>query len=378
MTLLMLPGYFMCNVLLAWATLQQPYLSKSLLSPPPRNPNNWVHSVIFKLQPKIQLTRSLYKVTSFLDFQPFIHGFQSVSNYLDKLWTDVNNPYYFRYLFIPFAHVFINPTINNSHIEDFLNSPACLHCPYSCQAKIKFEKFKWEIHYIIKVFCATYKKFLTAIDHIDYHPSQIQRNMTRMKRSVTYDIYGHYHSSVKILTPSEENFLNAFMKALYKINPSLHNNMSCMKRVRVFTWLLGWGVYSNARNIAKIKDNIHTLQKQNQLQDKQIKQLANYLNLTMHLVDKHSEMLYEMDTKLTIMNKSLQHIMWTIDAMQYETNLLHYFQNRIYRVYTSLHALQADTESLFEYMRALASQELNPMIIPPNILKNILHKIERY
>ena len=27
-------------------------------------------------------------------------------------------------------------------------------------------------------------------------------------------------------------------------------------------------------------------------------------------------------------------------------------------------------------MRALASQELNPMIIPPDILKIILHKIE--
>ena len=27
-------------------------------------------------------------------------------------------------------------------------------------------------------------------------------------------------------------------------------------------------------------------------------------------------------------------------------------------------------------MRALASQELNPMIIPPNMLKNILHRIE--
>ena len=52
--------------------------------------------------------------------------------------------------------------------------------------------------------------------------------------------------------------------------------------------------------------------------------------------------------KMTIMNKTLQHIMWTIDAMQYETNLLHYFQNRIYRVYTSLYALQADTESLFD------------------------------
>ena len=31
-------------------------------------------------------------------------------------------------------------------------------------------------------------------------------------------------------------------------------------------------------------------------------------------------------------------------------------------------------DSLYEYMRALASQELNPMIIPPDILKRILHK----
>ena len=121
------------------------------------------------------------------------------------------------------------------------------------------------------------------------HCTDTKKYDQNKKECDIYDIYGHYHSSVKILTPSEENFLNAFMKALYKINPSLHNNLSLMKRVGVFTWLLGWGVYSNARNIAKIKDNIHTLQKQNQLQDKQIKQLANYLNLTMHLVDKHSE-----------------------------------------------------------------------------------------
>ena len=107
---------------------------------------------------------------------------------------------------------------------------------------MKFEQFKWEIHYVIKVFHATYKKFLTAIDHIDYHPSLVQRNMTRTKRSVPYDIYGHYHSSTKLLTPSEENFLNAFMKALYKFNPSLQNNLSCMKRVCVFTWILGWDV----------------------------------------------------------------------------------------------------------------------------------------
>ena len=55
---------------------------------------------------------------------------------------------------------------------------------------------------------------------------------------------------------------------------------------------------------------------------------------------------------------------------------MHFFQNKLYRVYSSLYALQSDTDSFFEYMRALASQELNPMIIAPNILKDVLHKIE--
>ena len=133
--------------------------------------------------------------------------------------------------------------------------------------------------------------------------------------------------------------------------------------------VLGWGIFANARSISKIKDKLHILQKQNQLQDKQIKQLAKYLNLTMHQVDKHNEMLYEMNTKLLILNKTLQNLMWTVDAIQYESSVLNYFQARIYCVYTSLYALCGDINSLFEYMRILATQELNPTIIPPDILK---------
>ena len=96
----------------------------------------------------------------------------------------------------------------------------------------------------------------------------------------------------------------------------------------------------------------------------------------MHQVNKHSEMLYEMDTKMFIINSTLQHLMWNIDSLQYESNILHYFQTRIYRVHTSLYALRGDTKSLFDHMRVLTSQELNPMIIPPDILKKILHRIE--
>ena len=311
-----------------------------------------------------------------MDIQPSLQGFQSVNKYLNDLWIDVNNPAYFQQLFLSFGSVLIDPIINDSHIETFIKSPTCNQCPFACQAKVKFECFKWEIRYMMKVFHATHKKFLTARDHIDYHPTRIQNDTKGAKRSVLFDMHGLYHTPTKILTPYKENFLDAFMKTLYQINSSLHNKLSCIKRVVIFTWVLGWGVFSNARNIAKIKDNLHTLHQQNQRQNKQIKQLAKYLNLTIHQVYKHSEMLYELDTKMLIINKTLQQIMYTLDIMQYESNLLHYFQNRIYRIYTSLYALKGDTESLFKYMRALASQELNQMIIPPDILKTILHKIE--
>ena len=52
-----------------------------------------------------------------------------------------------------------------------------------------------------------------------------------------------------------------------------------------------------------------------------------------------------------------------------------YFQARILRLHSSLYALKGDVDSLYEYMRALATQELNPRIIPPEILKKILNKV---
>ena len=76
-----------------------------------------------------------------------------------------------------------------------------------------------------------------------------------------------------------------------------------MKRFSIINWFLGWGVYSNLRSIKKIKKNLHILQDQNILQDKQIKELAKHLNLTMAHVNRHESMLYELDSKLTILTE---------------------------------------------------------------------------
>ena len=136
-------GYLMCNVLFAWATLHQPYIStpkQALSSPLPQNKNEWVYSVTFEPQLKIQLTRSMYKVTSFLDFQPFLRGFQSVNEYLKNLIRDINNPTYFQKIVSPFNSVQVTPLLNNTIIWKFLNSPPCKVNPYACQSKMKLEQ----------------------------------------------------------------------------------------------------------------------------------------------------------------------------------------------------------------------------------------------
>ena len=181
----------------------------------------------------MQLTRSSYKITSFVDFQPFLQGFQSVDKYLNDLLADINDPTYFQKLITPFHDVKVTPFSNDSKIIQFLNSPACSFHPYACQAKMKFEQYHLEIQYVYKVFCA-----ITAIDHIDYHPSQqYNRNTTRVNRSDIYTQYGQYHTQTRRLTPYEENFLDTFLKVLYKISTLASEKLQvrCVMETHVVT-----------------------------------------------------------------------------------------------------------------------------------------------
>ena len=109
---------------------------KTLLSLPPQNKNDWVHSVVFEPQPKMQLTRSSYKIT-FLDFQSFLQGLQSVDKYINDLMTDINGPTYFQKLITPFCDVQGTPLSTDDTVRKFLISPACHMNPHACQAKMR-------------------------------------------------------------------------------------------------------------------------------------------------------------------------------------------------------------------------------------------------
>ena len=103
-----------------------------------------------------------------------MRGFQSVNEYLKDLARDINYPDYFQRIVSPFSNFQIIPLSNELIIWKFLSSPACKVNLHGCKSKLKLEQYGLEIQYVIKVFHVIYKIFLTAIDHIDYHPSQVQ------------------------------------------------------------------------------------------------------------------------------------------------------------------------------------------------------------
>ena len=72
-----------------------------------------------------------------------------------------------------------------------------------------------------------------------------------------------------------------------------------------------------------------------------------------------------------VFERTLQDIMNSISAMQCEIDLLDHIQIGLNRIHSSLLALQSNTDTIYEYLRVLASHILNPMVIPPEIMHTL-------
>ena len=305
--------FWILLVLIVVAQAEQPLfvsLATELSDTPPENRQEWLHPVIFEPQNKIQLTHSTYQVTTFLDFAPFVNGFNNVQNYIRNFKKDIHDPAYFSMIRHKSTNPRASPLLNEQDLAAFMQSAFCLSAPYACMTRLKIDRFLMEVNYLEDLFDIVYRKFLNAIDHIDYHPTMQNDPVTnRSKRPVLFSGTGFYNTFNHRLSPTKDLFLDKLLMALDNMNSTLTHKFKRMKRYSILAWVLGWGVFSNSHSINKIKQNLRILQDPNLLQDKQIKALADHLNLTMAHVNRHENMLYKLDAKLMILNKTLQSVM---------------------------------------------------------------------
>ena len=109
--------------------------------------------------------------------------------------------------------------------------------------------------------------------------------------------------------------MKLFLQAIKRVNLELHKKLIPVKHFDAMTWVLRWGVYSNPRAIKKTKDNLRILEGQNVLQEYKIHLLAKYLNVTYTMVKRHEKMLYEIDSRMYVFERTLQDIMNSIYTM---------------------------------------------------------------
>ena len=127
--------------------------------------------MILEPQNKIQLTHSTYQVTTFLYFAPFMNGFSNVQNYIKSFKADVSNSAYFSKIKHKSTNTGSSPLLDEQDLEAFMQSAYCQQVPYTCMTSLKIDRFLMEIDYLDELFDVIYRKFLNAIDHIEYHPT---------------------------------------------------------------------------------------------------------------------------------------------------------------------------------------------------------------
>ena len=143
------------------------------------------------------------------------------------------------------------------------------------------------------------------------------------------------------------------------------------------SWILGWGVFSNYRQVQALKTNVQILYEQNLLQEKQIQDLAQYLNLTATRVQLHDEMLYNIQVRLNKLNFSIAALQDMMQYNMYTNNMLFDANIVSNRLITGLIVLRNNVEQVYKYLRVISSQEVDPVMIPPPPLRRLLGEAER-
>ena len=243
-----------------------------------------------------------------------------------------------------------------------------------CRTKSQFKAVADTALYINQSFNQIKEEFLSVIDHLETDRDEPK---VRNRREHNDKVRQELKLSYSRISTEELRVLNKIVDKVEESYPSLKTKLKRTKRFGVMTWVLGWGVYSNYKQIETLKENVQTLYEQNLLQEQQIQDLAQYLNLTATRVQLHDKMLYNIQVRLNQLNFSIAALQDIVQYTIYTNNMLFDANIVTNRLIIGLIVLRNNVEQIYKYLRVIASQEVDPVMIPPPPLGELLAEAER-
>ena len=343
---------------------------------------NKIEPIIFEPQHKIKLSRSTYKVTSYVDFKPYKQVFKQFGQYIRKFLADLHDPRYVDTLY----KVGTNKGYSSNRREEnktniFFTDGICTQSTYQCRMQNQFIQLRNEANKVHQIYLETYRKFLRAIDHMEFHPTlgrsktesstrnrrqPLGKNQSETTSQYTSQRGGLTEEDILMLKQADELIKNKFL-----------NQTTEHKRIKRFGlagWIMGWGL-GYFTSLRTIKDN-RTLQKQNQLQQNQIIELAHYLNITYAHVSTNRYAINNLQVQLAQVNQTLMNTMRAIQFLRYTVVVITDVRIILSKLTLGVMGLQQNVKAIYEYLRVLSSKQVNPLLIPPDALREVLAHIK--
>ena len=350
----------------------------------------------------IRLSRSTYKVTSFIEFAPYIQSFVNFEKYLDQFVKDIQDPSRVSG-FVNLLTQHRSTILSNSQARKFSkfiqdhpcgkgrNNPTKV-CKYNptrggwdrhacirqydmvCRTKSQFKAVADTALYINQSFAQIKEEFLSVLDHLE---TSDEAPEVRKRKEHNDRVRQELKISYSRVSTEELQTLNYLVEKIEESYPAIKDKLKRIKRFGVMSWVLGWGVYSNYKQIETLKENVQTLYDQNLLQEQQIQDLAQYLNLTATRVQLHDKMLYNIQVRLNQLNFSVAVLQDLVQYTIYSNNMLFDANIVSNRLITGLIVLRNNVEQIYKYFRVIASQEVDPIMIPPPPLRELLAEAEK-
>ena len=336
--------------------------------------SKYIESVIYEPQPKVVLSRSTYKITSFIEFAPYIDSFKRFERFLNRFTKELDSP------------DFVGPLYNvNRTKSESWNGPKsdyfrvqCRKNAYRCRLVKQFKLLRSQVKKIKILFREIYTRFIRAIDSMDNHPTSNRRKGskgTRLKRE-TKIIRDPLYQQISQLDSDDEIMLRNGRIILEQRLAGTIPSLVRRKRFIVASAILGWRIHKNKQEIDRIKGHLHTLYEQNTLQQDQIFELAHILNTTYGYVAENRLSIYELNTHLIRVNKTLMGVLSEIKFIKFSIAIITDVRSTVSRLMLGLITLRQNVDGVYEFIRVLATYRVNSVMISPYSLRHLLDQVK--
>ena len=150
----------------------------------PLKAGEMIEPIVFEPKRKIRLSRSTYKVNSYIDFRPYQNSFKKFETYLHRFSRDLQDPDYVGALVNTNRFKIENYEYIRKRNKSYFGPATCRETTYDCRVKKQYMQIMFETNKLKQLFNMVHEKFLKAIDHMEFHPT-----LGKEKKGTSYRLH---------------------------------------------------------------------------------------------------------------------------------------------------------------------------------------------